>query len=234
MVRYGDSMGLIPMSAGFSNAYILHLPGEGKKYLGHFLKRLKEQTIAVDKEVTVITTATTDTKDSCPLVYQLEKSGQAYINSADGFDGEWRKTVKLPLILRALQNVTTPYVFLLDANDVVILRDIDQSFIDLWRQYDCDILFNGSQYLYPKIISAPIEKEHNSPFVNHYLNAGVCFGYTDKIKQIYETAYYHSKHEHYAPYDSEQYYVRIGIIEEKDIRVKIDDGSCLFLCSHGN
>lgn len=229
-------MALIPMVSGFqSNAYVLHLPGEGKKYLGHMLNKLKEDTITVDKDISIITTATENTLDSCPLIYQLNKSSLNYINSAEECDGSvWLKKMKLPLIRDALKNTVTPYALILDANDVAITRDIDHKFISIWKEFDCDILFNGSQYLYPKGISAPIEKEHNSPFVNHYLNAGVCFGKTDKLLQLYETAYYHSEHEHYAPIDSEQYYIRIGIIEEKDIRVKIDDGSILFLCSHGN
>lgn len=225
-----DSLGLlIP-------AYVLHLPGEGKKYIGGYLRRLKEIEIGQPPEdVTILTTATKDTMENCPLIYQLDKSGVSFINSAKDYEGEWKKTIKLPLILNALSTIDTKYTLLLDANDVVMLKSIDQDFITTFNKFNCDILFNGSQYLYPKIISAMIEKEHESPFVNHYLNAGVCFGYTDKIHQIYDTAYYHSQHKHYAPFESEQYYVRIGIIEhEKDVKVKIDDASHLFLCSHGN
>lgn len=225
---------VIKDSLGRLEPYILHLPGEGKKHLGHYLDKLKERTIQIDKLATLITTATEDVEDECPLIYQLNNSSQNYINSAEGYFGAWKKIAKLPLILNALSYVETDYVLLLDANDVVLLKDIDHTFISKWKEYDCDILFNGSQYLYPKVFSAPIEHEHDSPFVNHYLNAGVCFGYTEKLKQLYEKAYYHSQHEHYAPYDSEQYYVRIGIVECKDIETKIDDGSHLFLCSHGN
>lgn len=231
MVRYGERMA-IKDSLGASSAYILHLPGEGKKHLGGLLDR--HQPVSVCEEIAVVTTATPDTIDKCPLIHQLDTSGVRYINSAESYTGEWQRTAKLSLIWKALSDVTTPYVLVLDANDVVILKDIDAGFIDTWKRYACDVLFNGSQYLYPKIIAAPIEKEHASPFVNHYLNAGVCFGLTDRIKQLYETAYYHSQHEHYAPCDSEQYYVRIAIIEREDVRCKIDDGSYLFLCSHGN
>lgn len=233
MVGRGDRMELKD-SLGQNQQYILHLPGEGKKKIGHLLKKRKEQIIAVDSDIAVITTATPDTAEDCSLIYQLGQSGISYINSAKDFSGEWKKTAKLPLILNALKGVTAPYSLVLDANDVVVLRDVDKEFIESWKRYSCDVLFNGSQYLYPKIFSSPMEKEQNSPFINHYLNAGVCFGYTEKLKELYEKAYYHSLHEHYAAYESEQYYIRISIIECTDIKCKIDDGSHLFLCSHGN
>lgn len=215
-------------------AYILHLPGKGKEFLYYYLDELKEQMFTLDKDVTLITTATKDTLNNCPLIYQLNKSNISYINSAENYTEEWQKITKLPLICNSLLNVTTPYVLILDANDVVVLKDINTQFIETFNQYNCDILFNGSQYLYPKIISAHIEKSNNSPFINHYLNAGVCFGRIDQVKKLYDCAYYFSTTKNYYPIDSEQYYVRIAIIENRDINVKIDDGSHLFLTSHGN
>lgn len=224
-----DSLG-IPVEA-----YILHLPGEGKKCIGGYLRRNKLINVEIPDNVTLITTATKDTEENCPLIEQLNRSGVNYINSAKDFEGEWKKTDKIPLIKEVLSRVTTPYSLVLDANDVVMLKSIDDRFIETFKLFDCDILFNGSQYLYPKIISARIEKEHESPFVNHYLNAGVCFGYTEKLLKLYETAHYHSQNKCYEYFESEQYYVRIAIIEcENTIKTKIDDGSHLFLNSHGN
>lgn len=221
-------------SLGRSEPYILHLPGEGKKRLGYMLDKLSKRQVSVSDEIVIVTTATEDKIDSCPLIKQLNNSSQLYINSAEHYKSEWRKTAKLKLIFNALQYTDRPYTLVLDANDVAILKDIDHAFISKWQQYDCDILFNGSQYLYPKVFSAPIERIEFSPYVNHYLNAGVCFGYTDKIRSLYQSALYHSQHEHYAPYESEQYYIRVAIVENPDVKAKIDDASHLFLTSHGN
>ena len=208
--------------------YTLHLPGHGKEYLSGYLR--KYDIISVNEKVTVITVATDEVKDECPLIHQLDDSGISYINAAKYKESkEWKHTDKIGLILKALDEVATPYVLIMDANDALILKDIDDGFIEKWKRFDCEILYNASDMLYPPILGTAMESE--SPFIQHYLNAGVCFGLTEYAKSVYQTAYEEFLHGQYAPYDSEQYYIRISWMSHD--RMKIDNRSNLFLLSHG-
>lgn len=215
---------------GNTDFYTLHLPGEGKDKLGWMMHEIP--VVKVDDSITVITTATEDIFEKCPLILQLCGSKIPFINAAlwQNPEKEWKKIDKLSLICRALEEVTTPYVLIMDANDAMILKDLNEAFIEKWKGFDCDILFNASEYLFPKIIAD--EHELDSPFCQHYLNAGVCFGLTDYAKSLYQKAYEESIAENYAPYDSEQYYIRIAWADHP--RMKIDDRANLFLLSHGN
>jgi hypothetical protein len=224
-----DSMGCYP------EAYILHLPDTGKHRLPQLLNAIKNNPVTMIDDITIVTTATLDILNEYPLIDQLKNSNIDFINSAVGFDEVWQRKVKVPLVNAVMEKVTTPYTLVLDANDVVILKDIDNEFIEKFKKFDCDIVFNGSWVLYPNTPNTHIESDRKSPFYHHYINAGVCFGYTDKIAQLYQTAFENSNTVKYRPIDSEQYYIRTSIIDNKDsINVKIDDGSHLFLVSNGN
>lgn len=222
-------MGRIIDSFGSDNFYVLHLPGNGKENLGFML--LDPPVISIDERITLITVATEEVRDQCPLIHQLEASGVPYVNA--GMYQErgkvWEQKDKLTLILKALAEVNTPYVMLMDANDAIILRDLDAGFIERWKQFDCDFLFNASDMLYPHLFATDMEV--NSPFIQHYINAGVGFGLAEYAKSIYQTAYEESTQENFCPYDSEQYYIRISWLTHD--RIKIDDHSNLFLLTHG-
>ena len=224
-----DSMGCYP------EAYILHLPDTGKHRLPQLLEDIKTNPITLTDQITIVTVATANILNNYPLVDQLNMSGVPFINAAENYNDIWQRKTKVPLIRGVMKKVTTPYTLLLDANDVVILKDIDDSFIEKWKKFDCDILFNGSWVLYPNVPSAYIESDKKSPFYHHYINGGVCFGYTDKITKLYETAYYNTTSAKIRKVDSEQYYIRTSILHNKDsINVKIDDASHLFLVNNGN
>ena len=224
----------------FNNSpYILHTPGMGKGRAGAFLYFGKESEISVAPEIAIVTIATDDILDSCPLIYQLNKNNIPYINAAEYYDHskEWEKVDKLSLLIQAFEAITTEYVLVTDANDAVILRDLDNKFISKWKQYDCDILYNAGQYNYPKEVHVPKESidwdnvRNMNVYTNHYLNAGVCFGKLETIKQFYKQAYDIYTSGEYEHIDSEQYYIKLAYTYRDD--VKIDNGNHLFLCSHG-
>lgn len=210
--------------------YTLHLPGNGKEILGNLLNNAP--AVKIDNQVTLITVATEDVKDKCPLIKQLEDSNISYINAAkyQPIDKKWEHKDKLNLIVQALEEVKTPYVFIMDANDAIILNDIDSEFIEKWKSFDCDFLYNASDMLFPNLFCTDMEV--GIPFSQHYINAGVGFGFTDYAKEIYQTAYEESQQDNYYPFDSEQYYVRISWLTH--LKIKIDYRSKLFLLSHGN
>jgi len=224
----------------FNNSpYILHTPGMGKEKAGAFLYFGKENEISISPKIAIVTIATNDVLDYCPLIYQLNKNDIQYINAAKYYDHskEWEKVNKLNLLIQAFEEVTTEYVLVTDANDVVILRDLDNEFISAWNQYNCNILYNAGQYNYPKALQVVKESvewdniRNMNVYTNHYLNAGVCFGKSDVIKEFYKSAYDIYESHEYEHIDSEQYYIKLAYQHRDD--VKIDNGCHLFICSHG-
>lgn len=214
-------------------AYTLHSPGLGKKNFAKLLNDVKKTEIKkCCDDITIVTTATSDLADKYPLIEQLNKSNISYLNSAKEFDGKWKRTVKIPLIKNIMKEVTTPYTLLLDANDVVLLKDIDEKFLETWKEYNCDMVFNGQWCMWPRVPSSTIESDKQSPFYYHYFNAGVCLGYTDKIAQLYNRAEECLNSKDYHPIDSEQYFLRMAMLKEKDIKIKIDDGCHLFFVAY--
>lgn len=219
--------------------YILHLPGMGKERAGSFLYFEKENPVRIHSNITIITIATDDILEDCPLIQQLNNNKVPYINAAKYYipDGEWQKINKLPLIIKAFEEVKTPYILVIDANDTVILQDLDEAFIEKWKQFNADILYNAGQYPYPKdlmIAKESIEWDNirnMNVYTNHYLNAGVCFGKSDVIREFYKSAYDIYESHEYEHIDSEQYYIKLAYMYRDD--VKIDNGNHLFLCSHG-
>ena len=216
-------------SYGYSDYYVLHLPGNGKENLNYLFDDSPKVSIA--DNITLITIATDNILSKCPLIDQLDHSEAKYINAAKYQENEkeWEAKDKLDLICKSLEDVTTPYVMLMDANDSILLKDLDADFIERWKRYECDMLYNASDKLYPNLFCT--DMECYTPFTHHYLNAGVGFGLTEYAKSIYQTALLESKSNNFAPYNSEQYYVRIAWLTHD--RIKIDDGEHLFLLSHG-
>ena len=218
--------------------YILHMPGKGKTIGGSFLYFKKEEDINISNNITIITIATDDILEQCPLIYQLDKNKVPYINAAKFRDNsqEWQKVDKLYLLIQAFEGVSTEYALVIDANDSVILQDLDDEFISKWKQYNCNILYNAGQYNYPKDLYIPKESvewdniRNTNVYTNHYLNAGVCFGKTYIIKEFYRSAYDIYISGEYDHIDSEQYYIKLAYMHRDDI--KIDDGCHLFVCSH--
>lgn len=211
---------------------ILHCPGQGQeRHLGYLFSKTFHQFKKADN-ITIITIVTSDRVETSPLLRQLLNNNNPFINAADFIEQEkkWQKNDKIYLYQKALNQVETEYTILLDANDVIILNDLDEDFINEWKEFNCDILFNGSEYLYPKdshILT--IESEYPF-FCQHYLNCGVCFGRTEEIRKLYDKAAEIANEKH----DSEQYWIREAIREGKFRKVKIDNRSKLFLLSHGN
>lgn len=213
--------------------YVLHLPGRGKKKLGTFLDRWEQ--VSVNKDVTVVTIATPDVIDNCVLIKQLKESNIQFINGSDYVElyHQWKKVDKLPMMCAALERVTTPYVLIMDANDAIITNNIDEEFIEKWKEFDSPLVYNSSEYLYPKIFPHPKEVYYDAfLYSQHYLNAGVAFGETWFAKKFYEEAFSQSNRSEYLPFDSEQYYVRIAWVKFNEM--KLDIHSKLFLLSHGN
>jgi hypothetical protein len=91
--------------------------------------------------------------------------------------------MKLRFILEALDGITTPYVLVLDASDVVIdhLDDI----IEKFQSYDKKVLFGASLTRYP-CIAIDIVKDRKRLGPYHYLNAGTCIGKTEDVRDFYQ------------------------------------------------
>ena len=144
----------------------------------------------------------------------------------------WKNTYKIDGILEALDKITTPYTLILDGRDVKVLGDLDDYFLDMFDSFNADIVFNGSDGIYPK---QKLENEFGNAKLNKYkyfnypfINAGVCIGKTDKLKEFYSECKNWIKVNNYneLEHPSEQWVVRNVAT---NTNVKIDtDSSCLF------
>lgn len=210
-----------------NSLYITHCPGKGRDTFADVLNEGKKRSINLDAGVTIVTPATPDIIEKCPLIQQLNKSNIKFVNPMENFHGNWNMTEKLNGIARALASVTTPYVLVLDASDVVILRDIDEGFIAKFKSMGCKALYNGTTNQHPreKIERKTLTKKHA---IYRYLNAGVCFGETEFLKNLYEDASVLLK---YDTTRSEQYYIR-KLWDYHYPDIKVDEDMDLFTCMH--
>lgn len=206
--------------------YIAHLPGKGRVTFADVLNEGKKRAVTIDDKITIVTPATPDIIEKCPLIQQLNKSNIKYINPVANFHGTWNMTEKLHSIANALQKVDTKYCLILDASDVAILRDINDVFIMKFETFGCKALYNGTTNRHPR---EKIERKSlNKGLVYKYLNAGVCFGETDFLKMIYADASVLVK---YDTTRSEQYYIR-KLWDYHFPNIKVDSDMDLFTCMH--
>ena len=101
----------------------------------------------------------------------------------------WKNTYKIDGIIEALEKIKTPYTLLLDGRDVKVVGNLDESLISMFETFEADIVFNGSDGIYP---SPKLDNEFGNAKLNKYkyfnfpfINAGVCIGRTDKLKEFY-------------------------------------------------
>lgn len=214
------------MNSKGNSLYIAHFPGKGRDTFADVLNEGKQRSIIVDDRVTIVTPATPDIIEKCPLIQQLNKSHIKYVNPVANFHGTWNMTEKLHSISRALLTVDTPYCLILDASDVTILRDIDDVFIRKFESFDCKALYNGTTNRHPR--ETVERKSLNKGLVYKYLNAGVCFGETDFLQKIYADSSVLVK---YDTTRSEQYYIR-KMWDYHYPDIKVDRDMDLFTCMH--
>lgn len=193
---------------------VAHFPGDARNRYSDIIDEIKEQDVTVPSGIDIISVITADTIEESPLNYQLEKSGVEYINPLTDKQVIWNAVDKIKYIIEALDSTDAEYAYIIDGADAVVSGDLSQG-TDALEYYGVDILFNASTWMFPPVLVDYVPNRGSYGSYN-YLNAGVCFGKVDALKDFYaeiQTAIEQSELAHDERTDawkgsSEQYWVR--------------------------
>ena len=205
---------------------IFHFPGSASYFKEYWIDLFEKNAVFKEAEnLTIITFATNE--DESPLITQLKRNGVKYINAVDS-EAAWVNTQKISYLLKALEQVTTDYVLVLDGYDVVI-QDLN-GILEKFKELNYRILFNATNNNYPEIeVDSIPNRDKLGDFC--YLNAGGCIGYREDLKKFYkEVLEIQDKVEN--PNNSEQLLVRTVFAKYSDKKdndfVFIDYSSMIF------
>lgn len=135
--------------------------------------------------LTIITTYTDE--NAAEVCIRLRAAGIPWINAIpDNVTTEnFCLPDKIKYIASALEKVTTKYVLIVDAYDVVI-RELS-TIIPKFHNESCRVLFNATINKYPLVnVDALPFRDYLGNF--RYFNAGCCIGYTEDVISIYKKA----------------------------------------------
>lgn len=194
--------------------YILHVG----RYNTYWLKELDLIQPKINKDISVISI---NNYTQTPLLFQQNID---IINPKDDFT---KITDKIDCFAATLATITTEYCLLLDSVDSLILKDIDETFIENFKSLNCDIIFGWDINIHPHFI---LKKDE----ITKHLCGGLVFGKTSKLLELYQTCSTIKK-ELYNPKSfidhetSEQFWLRLIInFYNKDIICKIDNDMICF------
>ena len=214
--------------------YTVHVPGDNEKELKELAAYYAEKELVVDSNITIVTTATPDLWENCPVRMQCEANNIPLYNGALNFVGEWTNPFKPFFIVEALKHVNTDYVLIVDGRDVVLTHDLDEELIEKFKALDVDMVFNGTPRSFPRFgepIDVVVKRKGNHPF----LNAGVVFGYRYAVRRLYEDTVTRLESPHFRNTGSEQKVltdVLVGLVVAERLEYAVDSDSELFAVLH--
>lgn len=213
---------------------ILHFQGAlGDLYDSNYRERLNNKLI-LPNNLSIITTFTDWTHQG--VHHQLEYNNIPYINAYKLEYGDWYMPNKVEYIRKALDEVNTEFVLILDCYDVTI--NSFNNIFDKFFEYNTDILWNATANNYPVML---IDRIPERDYLGHFnnLNAGCVMGYTESLKDYYDWAIKIHKNPDEYPniYESEQYLIRVVfshfsefMISDHKCPVKFDYNCKIFAC----
>lgn len=169
------------------------------------VEEYNSKTITVTPRISVITAF----NKNAIAALQLELSGVAYINACNDTEKEWSNVDKLKYYVEELSKTTSEYTLLVDGNDVVFFKSIDEEFITKFEAMNKKIMFNATKNNHPNF---EIDKVETRDALGEfkYLNDGVVFGRTADLLAFYQEALANSQREDVMnPWQSEQLFVRM-------------------------
>ena len=187
---------------------------QGGCYVGFYpmVLHFGKKPVELPTDISIVTAC--NNPDRSMLITQLECSGINYLNDAQ-LGAPWSNLKKIGHVASALARVKTKYVLILDAADVLFVKnpaDICQR-LDV---YGKRLLFGATQNEHPKRL---IDKISNRDFRGRfrYLNAGTAFGYTEDAKRFYRLVRDKLENDEiFNPDQSEQLIVRHAFAECTD------------------
>ncbi len=187
--------------------HILHFPGSGlMKNEKHILENIGRKFSISDK-VSIVSVMNKACYETSMLREQCDNNRVPIINTAYDVE-EWTNTVKIPKILEALKQVSTQYCLILDGRDVLVSNDLENEFIDKYKSFNTPIIYNATYVRHPKTCVETLQDIIHIQSKHKYLNAGVCMGETEALRNFYTKVLEISKQ--YPDNDSEQLIVRIA------------------------
>lgn len=164
--------------------YICHFPGN-TRILQEQVKKEIKGSFSVDPKISIVCAFNNSCFGHDNLLNSISSSNDILFDE-DILAEEWKMENKINSLVKSLRRCRTEYALVTDVRDVLITANIDEEFINKFKGMDCDIVYNATTSKYPKVNlpSDYLIEGGSGPF--KYLNAGVCFGKTDKLLEWYE------------------------------------------------
>lgn len=205
---------------------VCHFPGFNLDNYNNTSEYFINKKIKVDSNIAIIIIGNQPfIEGNYTLNQQLKNLPYHY--SQKGYNTiEWNMVNKIDYILEVLKERKEKYALILDIRDVIITGDLDKDLIASLKYYNKSILYNGNKRSYPPSIF-PDDRKGSWP----YLNAGVCFGEINKLKEFYSKVL--ENKENYPENPSEQFLVRKTIQDNEIEYIGVDFERKYLGCFHG-
>lgn len=206
--------------------YIYHAYRNNFEKNINIFKRNENIIINVSKDLTLLSIMNEECFNNSYLVKQCKNNGIDLIVPKSTFNikkEEWKNTIKISTIVKALKEINTKYVLILDGKDTCILNSLDDEFLNKFKEMNCDILFNMQKLQVPNITF----KDYKHP-----INAGVCIGTKEALLNFYKECEELNKIDKYIfnnGLPSEQYIVR-KTAHNSALKIETDYEMKLFTC----
>ena len=183
---------------------VAHFQSRSQHQFPQIIDAINEHEIVMPDDVEIVTI--TNRPEMSILIEQLLKFDIDYINKAPK-GGFWTNLKKIGFIIEGLQEVKSKYALILDADDVLLTKDV----INIKYKFSLfqkELIFGATKNNFPDVL---IDKVRDRDFRGdfRYLNAGACFGTVDACLRFYMKA---SEILHktliYNPLNSEQLIIR--------------------------
>lgn len=150
-------------------------------------------------DITFVSAAFPNNRDVNDLIFGLNISNQRYKNFHINYYGNNSTSKDFSLynakIIKLLQfieyKVPTKIICFLDSADVILNKDFDDDFINIFRSFNCKLLFGAETNCFPKsfdFVNCDIDSEFK------YLNSGMFVGYKDYIIYILKQCMGYKEH----------------------------------------
>lgn len=196
------------LSHNGNEVYVGHFQGNAIKKHLDIVEEYSTKKVTISPRIAVIT-AFTD-HDSSILALQLELSNMPYTNACTD-KSSWSNIDKIKYFVETLEETTEEYSILLDGYDVLFFKDLDEGFIQKFESMNKKVIYNATKNNHPNMEIDMVD-DRNSLGEFKYLNAGIVFGKTEDLLNLYKEILQITKREDIRnPWQSEQLYVRIGV-----------------------
>lgn len=201
-----------------NEVYVGHFQGNAIKKSLDIVEEYSSHKVTISPRVSVITAF--NDKEQAITALQLELSGMPYVNACPEGTSKWSNVDKIKYYIDALEKTTSEYTMLVDGYDVLIFRNIDDTFILKFEEMNKKILYNATKNNHPNMALLDYVANRDELGEFKYLNAGVAFGKTEDLLNFYKEALELTKREDiYNPWNSEQLYIRMAANQKEEIGI---------------